>query len=135
MKATLLATTLLAPALASPLVSRQEDSSSDSTFSHEGSYSAQVSSTPAFPIHESCNATLSAQLTRALDETVVLAKHAKEHLLRWGGESPFVQKYFGNGTTSTPIGWYDRVVSADRGDIVFRCDDPDGNCASQDGMY
>lgn len=135
MKATLLTAAFLAQALASPLVARQEDGPSDGAFSHEGGYSAQVPSTPAFPIHDSCNATLSAQLTRALDETVVLARHAKEHLLRWGGESPFVQKYFGNGTTSTPIGWYERVVAAERGGIVFRCDDPDGNCATQDGTY
>lgn len=131
MKPIFFAASLLAPALASPLAARQDEGS----FSHEGGYSAQASPAPAFPIHESCNATLSAQLTRALDETVVLARHAKEHLLRWGGESPFVQKYFGNGTTSTPIGWYERIISADRGNIVFRCDDPDENCATQEGMY
>ncbi|MBE3041546.1 hypothetical protein IMZ48_02995 [Candidatus Bathyarchaeota archaeon] len=129
MKLTLIVTSLLATALASPLASRQADA-----FTHEGDWTAlQITTTPAFPIHESCNATLSAQLSRALDETAVLARHAKEHLLRWGGTSPIVQKYFGNGTTSTPIGWYERIVSADRGSIVFRCDDPDGNCASQNG--
>ena len=130
MKYNLLAAALLAPALASP-VARQDDGDS---FSHEGDWSARVSSPHAFPIHESCNATLTAQLSRGLGETVVLARHAKEHLLRWGGESPFVQKYFGNGTTSTPIGWYERIISADRGSMLFRCDDPDENCASQEGM-
>lgn len=35
-----------------------------------------------YPIHSSCNATEHAQLTRALGETVKLAQHAKEHILR-----------------------------------------------------
>lgn len=88
-----------------------------------------------FPIHASCNATLRRQLERALDETVTLASHARAHILRWGGASPFVQKYFGNGSaTATPLGWYTRVAEADRGYMTFRCDDPDRNCATQEGM-
>jgi hypothetical protein len=46
-----------------------------------------------------------------------------------------VQKYFGDGPTATPIGWYDRVIAADKTGMTFRCDDPDRNCATQDGMY
>jgi hypothetical protein len=106
-------------------------------FTHEVPFSATKPSTqqPAFPIHESCNVTLHQQLSRALDETVVLARHAKEHLLRWGGESPFVQRYFGNASTAAPIGFFERVASAERGSMLFRCDDPDKNCATQEGMY
>jgi len=89
-----------------------------------------------YPIHPSCNITLRRQLERALDETVTLAAHARAHILRWGGASPFVQKYFGNGSaTAAPLGWYTRVVEADRGEMTFRCDDPDRNCATQEGEF
>lgn len=131
MKLTLLAA-LLAPALATPLLPRETDSATN--FTHVADWSANPTPSTAFPIHESCNATLTAQLSRGLEEATVLARHAKEHLLRWGGESPFVQKYFGNGTTATPIGWYERVISAHRGAMTFRCDDPDKQCETQDGM-
>lgn len=86
-----------------------------------------------FPIHESCNSTERAQLERALGETIKIAQHAKEHLLRWGNQSSIVQKYFGNASTAEPIGWFSRVVGADRASMTFRCDDPDGNCATQSG--
>ncbi|KKA28840.1 hypothetical protein TD95_000288 [Thielaviopsis punctulata] len=84
-----------------------------------------------FPIHSSCNATQQTQLARGLAETVLLAETAKAHLLKHGHESQIVQKYFGNGTTATALGWYERVISADRGNMTFRCDDPDKNCATQ----
>lgn len=88
---------------------------------------------PKFPIHESCNSTQRAQLQEALDEAVQLAQHARDHLLRFGHKSDFVQKYFGNGSTSAPIGWFDRIIAADKSDMTFRCDDPDRNCETQDG--
>ena len=87
----------------------------------------------SYPIHESCNVTLRRQLERALDETVELVRHAKEHLLLRGHDSPFVTKYFGNSSTATAIGWYERVAAANKIDMLFRCDDPDRNCATQDG--
>lgn len=83
----------------------------------------------SFPIHSSCNSTLRSQLQVALDDAVQLAQHARNHLLRFGSKSEMVQKYFGNGTLAEPIGWYDRIVAADKGAMIFRCDDPDGNCA------
>ncbi|KAJ6443566.1 major allergen Asp f 2-like protein [Purpureocillium lavendulum] len=86
---------------------------------------------PSFHIHQSCNSTLRAQLQQGLDEAVLLAQHARDHLLRWGNRSEFTQKYFGNGSTATPIGWYDRIVAADKTGMLFRCDDPDRNCATQ----
>ena len=82
-----------------------------------------------YPIHPSCNATERTQLTRALGEAVKLAQHAKDHILRWGNSSDIYQKYFGNATTGEPIGWFEKVVNGDKAGIVFRCDDPDGNCA------
>jgi len=88
---------------------------------------------PPYPIHSSCNTTLQRQLSRALWETVELAQHAYDHLLREGQESPFFKKYFGNSTTAPVLGWFARVASADRGHMTFRCDDPDRNCATQEG--
>lgn len=129
MKLTIAAAAFLAQAIASPVAPRE----TNDVFTHEVNWSAKVARKPAFPIHESCNATLSHQLSLALDETVVLARHAKEHILRWGGESPLVQRYFGNGTTAMAVGWYETVVAGDRGAMMFRCDDPDENCATQEG--
>lgn len=87
----------------------------------------------SFPIHQSCNSTLRAQLASALEDAVQLAQHARNHLLRFGHKSDLVQKYFRNGSLAEPIGWYDRVVAADKGAMTFRCDDPDKNCATQTG--
>ncbi len=89
----------------------------------------------SFPIHSSCNSTLRAQLQVALDDAVQLAQHARNHLLRFGNKSEIVQRYFGNGTLAEPIGWYDRIVAADKGAMTFRCDDPDGNCAGLPSTY
>lgn len=90
---------------------------------------------PFFNIHESCNSSLKAQLQQGLDDTVQLAQHARDHLLRWGHQSEFTQKYFGNGSTAHAIGWYDRIISADKTGMLFRCDDPDRNCETQKGMH
>lgn len=87
----------------------------------------------SFPIHQSCNSTLRAQLAPALEDAVQLAQHARNHLLRFGHQSDLVKKYFGNGSLAEPIGWYDRVVAANKGAMTFRCDDPDKNCATQTG--
>ncbi|KAK0653796.1 Major allergen Asp f 2 [Lasiodiplodia hormozganensis] len=88
--------------------------------------------TTDYPIHSSCNATERALLTKGLNEAIKLAQHAKEHVLRFGNSSEFYTKYFGEAPTGEVIGWYERIVSADRGGIWFRCDDIDGNC-HQDG--
>lgn len=83
-----------------------------------------------YVIHSSCNTTERAQLTRGLQETVKLAQHAKDHILRWGNSSDIYRKYFGNATTGEPIGWFDKVVNADKAGVIFRCDNIDGNCAN-----
>ena len=36
-------------------------------------------------------------------------------------------------STAEPAGWYDRLVNGDKAGVLFRCDDPDQNCATQDG--
>ncbi|KAG5752300.1 hypothetical protein H9Q69_010737 [Fusarium xylarioides] len=126
---------LLGAATATPIFGRAETSttkSSAQTTATNSVYDWSEGWTKDYPIHQSCNATLRRQLVNALDETVQLAQHAKDHLLRWGNESEFKQKYFGNGSTATPIGWYDRVINANKAGMLFRCDDPDKNCATQD---
>ena len=89
---------------------------------------------PSFPIHESCNASQTIALEKGIEDLIKLAQNAKSHLLRYGNDSNHVQKYFGNESTASPIGWYERIISADRGEMLFRCDDPDENCATQSGM-
>ncbi|KAL2268773.1 hypothetical protein VTJ83DRAFT_3619 [Remersonia thermophila] len=132
---------LQAGALALPAASTATTASvaAASSTSLPAVYNLSAPAVPDFPIHSSCNVTLRRQIERALGEMVDLAAHARDHILRWGVDSPFVQKYFGvNGTstevgTAGPLGWYSRVAAGDRRGMVFRCDDPDKNCATQDG--
>ena len=130
---------LFCGAFASPIVGRAESVTQTVTSTQSSStseaYDWASGWTKSFPIHQSCNSTLRHQLAAGLDETIQLAQHAKEHLLRFGNKSDFTQKYFGNGSTSVPIGWYERIINADKTGMLFRCDDPDRNCATQDGMY
>ncbi|KAJ5774155.1 hypothetical protein N7457_009051 [Penicillium paradoxum] len=81
-----------------------------------------------FPIHSSCNATQRRQIEIGLNETITLAQHAKDHILRWRNESEIYRKYFGDRPSMEAIGAFDVVVNADRKNILFRCDNPDGNC-------
>ncbi|RDW81258.1 major allergen Asp F2 [Aspergillus mulundensis] len=81
-----------------------------------------------FPIHHSCNATEQRQLATALQETVTLVSHAKDHILRWGNESAIYRKYFGDRPSLTAIGAYDIIINGNPETILFRCDNPDGNC-------
>jgi hypothetical protein len=48
-----------------------------------------------------------------------------------GNNSEIFRKYFGNGPTSPPVGWFSKVVSGNKAGVIFRCDDPDRNCATQ----
>ncbi|KAJ5175072.1 Major allergen Asp f 2 [Penicillium canariense] len=82
-----------------------------------------------FSIHPSCNATQRRQIELGLAEAVTLAAHARDHILRWRNESEIYRKYFGNRPTLEAIGAFEVVVNGDKDDILFRCDNPDGNCA------
>lgn len=126
---------LLSGAWASPLVGREASSSTVAASASTAAprqFDWTAGWTKDYPIHKSCNATLRIQLEQGLDEAVKLAEHARDHILRWGNKSEFFQKYFGNSTTATPLGWYSRIASADKTGMLFRCDDPDRNCATQD---
>lgn len=82
-----------------------------------------------FHIHHSCNATEQRQLATALQETVTLAEQAKDHILRWSNESAIYRKYFGDRPSLTAIGAYDIIINGNPENVLFRCDNPDGNCA------
>ncbi|KAL2757383.1 hypothetical protein ACRALDRAFT_2039823 [Sodiomyces alcalophilus JCM 7366] len=130
---------LLPLATATPLGARQADSpvtvtvDTDPAGPTNSVYNWAKGWEDEFPIHQSCNATNRAQIAAGLRETVQLAAHARDHLLRWGSESELARRYFGNASVSGPIGWYSRVVSGNKAGMLFRCDDPDRNCATQEG--
>ncbi|KAF7715308.1 Major allergen Asp f 2 [Penicillium ucsense] len=75
-----------------------------------------------------CNVTQRRQIELGLAETVLLAAHARDHILRWSNESEIYRKYFGNSPSMEDIGAYEVVVSGDKNGILFRSDNPDGNC-------
>jgi len=81
-----------------------------------------------YPIHESCNATQAHQIALGLNETILLAQHAKEHVLRFSNNSEIYRRYFGDRPPYEVIGAYDIIVSGDKEGVLFRCDNPDGNC-------
>ncbi|KAM0697546.1 hypothetical protein Q7P36_002400 [Cladosporium allicinum] len=85
-----------------------------------------------YEIHQSCNTTQHSLLRQALTETEILAGHARDHIQRFGNSSSYYTKYFGKASTAEPAGWYDRLVNGDKAGVLFRCDDPDQNCATQD---
>ncbi|KPI39708.1 Major allergen Asp f 2 [Cyphellophora attinorum] len=84
-----------------------------------------------YTIHESCNATQASQIADGLREAVELAEHAKAHILRWGNESEIYRKYFGNDPPYTAIGSFDIIGNGDKAGVIFRCDNPDGNCEQE----
>jgi hypothetical protein len=84
-----------------------------------------------YTIHESCNTTQASQIADGLREAVELAEHAKAHILRWGNESDIYRKYFGNDPPYAAIGSYDIVANGDKAGVIFRCDNPDGNCEQE----
>lgn len=105
--------------------------SSDTTMPSNGSpapYDWDADAVHDFRIHESCNASEQVQLRKGLQDAVALAAHARIHILRHGNSSVHYQKYFGNGAPGQIMGWYDKVIEGDRGNSLFRCDNPDGNC-------
>lgn len=84
-----------------------------------------------FTIHSSCNDTQYNQIYAGLQEAKILAGHAKDHVLRFGNESEAFVKYFGNSSTAEVVGWFEQIVSSDKSGILFRCDNPDGNCENE----
>ena len=106
----------------------------DSSEHHHNAAACGAGAVKEFVIHESCNATQATQIRKGLADTVTLAQHAKEHILRYNNSSAHYRKYFGDAPSGEAIGNYERIAHGDRGDALLRCDDPDGNC-KQPGTY
>jgi hypothetical protein len=99
------------------------------SYADEDTYEWSQGAVAEYPIHDSCNATETALLSRALHEAELLAAHARDHTLRFGNSSSYFVKYFGKASTVEPAGWYNKIVNAHKGDVLFRCDNIDDNCA------
>lgn len=114
--------------LTSPLVARQPAASATAPTS---SAAWEAGAVHEYTIHDSCNATQRAYIANGLDEALVLTRHARDHLLRWGNSSAIYNKYFGHAPTGEPLGWLTKIADGDKAGILFRCDNIDGNCVNE----
>jgi len=122
---------LAAPTLGNAVIDRQTATETEYTDPDAlADYSWSAGGVFEYPIHASCNHSEHVQLKQGLHEMIMLAQHAKDHILRFGNSSRHYTNWFGKAPTAGPIGWFDRVVNADRNGVLFRCDDADGNCAA-----
>lgn len=80
------------------------------------------------PIHESCNNTEYIQLKQALEEVKLVSAHARDHALVHGNSSTIFQKYFTSAPVEDVVGVYEKLLNANKKQMLFRCDNPDGNC-------
>lgn len=113
----------LSGALAAPLEARQANQWTQKAAEWNAGAVTQ------YQIHDSCNATQANQIAVALNETIELVTHAKNHILRFGNNSEIYRKYFGDNAPYEAIGAYDIIAEGNKADVLFRCDNPDGNCA------
>ncbi|KAI9035879.1 major allergen Asp F2 [Aspergillus affinis] len=120
------------PAIAIPAPILTPWDSDSQTLPHKSLSPWDAGAVNQYPIHQSCNATQRLQIETGLNETIALADHAKAHILRWGNESSIYRKYFGDSPSIEAIGAFDIVVNGDKGGVLFRCDNPDGNCDLDD---
>jgi hypothetical protein len=121
---------------ASPLVARQATTVAVTADPAAATSTAwDVGAVHQYPIHASCNASQHQYIRNGLDEAMTISRQARDHILRWGNSSAIYQKYFGNASTGEPIGWFTKVVDGDKNGVIFRCDDPDQNCATQDSEF
>ncbi|KAE8150914.1 putative peptidase domain-containing protein [Aspergillus avenaceus] len=119
---TLLSLLLLSTATALPSLILPRNNATNTTLPWDAGATTQ------YPIHDSCNATQRRQIETGLSETIALVDHAKAHILRWGNESSIYRKYFGDRPSFEAIGAYELVSNGNKGNVLFRCDNPDGNC-------
>ncbi|RMZ82563.1 hypothetical protein DV738_g1470, partial [Chaetothyriales sp. CBS 135597] len=85
-----------------------------------------------FPLHKSCNTTQAHLLAKGLNETIELVTVARDHVLKYANKSELYRKFFGNRPPYEVIGAYELVINGDKSDVLFRCDNPDGNCVFPD---
>jgi hypothetical protein len=58
----------------------------------------------------------------------MLAKHAYDRILKYGETDELYVKYFGNASSATAAGFYAQLLYGNKPGVLFRCDNPDGNC-------
>ncbi|XPS91840.1 Prenylated Rab acceptor protein 1 [Ascochyta lentis] len=117
---------------ASPLAARQATTVTvTATAEAPASTAWDAGAVHEYPIHASCNATQHQYIRNGLEETLTICRQARDHILRWGNSSEIYQKYFGNAPTGEPIGWFSKIVDGDKSDVLFRCDNIDGNCGQE----
>lgn len=105
------------------LLARQESSSENNSVA-----AWDAGAVTQYQIHSSCNATQAHQIAVGLNETIQLVGHARDHVLRWGNNSDIYQRYFGARPPFEVLGAYDIIINGDKEGVLFRCDNPDGNC-------
>ncbi|RMZ91262.1 hypothetical protein DV736_g1483, partial [Chaetothyriales sp. CBS 134916] len=81
-----------------------------------------------FPIHKSCNDTQAHLIAHGLNETIGLVTVARDYVLQYSNSSKIYQKYFGDRPPYEVIGAYDMIINGNKSEVLFRCDNPDGNC-------
>lgn len=77
---------------------------------------------------ESCDAGQARFIRAGLDDMNLLAKHAYERILKYGETDELYVKYFGNASSATAAGFYAQLLYGNKPGVLFRCDNPDGNC-------
>ncbi|KAG0665026.1 hypothetical protein C6P46_000652 [Rhodotorula mucilaginosa] len=104
------------------LYKRAEPQTADSINKQVHTNSTQVE------IHESCDAGQAHFIRAGLDDMNMLAKHAYDRILKYGETDELYVKYFGNASSATAAGFYAQLLYGNKPGVLFRCDNPDGNC-------
>ncbi|GAA5983023.1 hypothetical protein JCM5350_003545 [Sporobolomyces pararoseus] len=111
-----------APFFSTSLTKRAEDQTAASIDKHAHTNMTQVQ------IHDSCDAGQAHFIQAGLDDMNLLAKHAYERILKYGETDELYVKYFGNASSATAAGFYAQLLYGNKPGVLFRCDNPDGNC-------
>ncbi|GAA5944678.1 Zps1p [Sporobolomyces koalae] len=98
------------------------DQTAESIDKHSHTNSTQVQ------IHESCDAGQARFIRAGLDDMNMIAQHAHDRILKYGPTDELYIKYFGNASALAAAGYYDQLVNGNKPGVLFRCDNPDGNC-------
>lgn len=57
-----------------------------------------------------------------------ISKHAYERILKYGENDELYRKYFGTASSASAAGFYAQLLYGNKPGVLFRCDNPDGNC-------
>ncbi|BEI80817.1 hypothetical protein CcaverHIS002_0113460 [Cutaneotrichosporon cavernicola] len=81
-------------------------------------------------IHESCTPPQHRMIGQGLKEALEVAAFAKDYIATNGPSDPVFKLYFGEKKEAYPaaMGAYDVLLDSNKDGLLFRCDDPDGNC-------